>query len=53
MRMMMLAVIAAAGLAAMPAAATNLYVFGDSLVDAGNVSVSTGGVIPSAAQGYF
>jgi phospholipase/lecithinase/hemolysin len=38
---------------AAPASATNLYVFGDSLVDAGNVSVSTGGAIPSPAQGYF
>lgn len=39
--------------AAAPAAALNLYVFGDSLVDAGNVSVATGGAIPSAAEGYY
>ncbi|WP_353218103.1 PEPxxWA-CTERM sorting domain-containing protein [Sandarakinorhabdus sp.] len=50
---MMLAVIVAAGLSAMPAGATTLYTFGDSLVDAGNVFVGTGGVIPAAAQGYF
>ena len=43
-------------LAAMPAASgpyTDLYVFGDSLVDAGNISVLTGGAVPSAALGYF
>ena len=39
--------------AAAPASALNLYVFGDSLVDAGNISVATGGAIPSAAEGYF
>ena len=45
--------IAATLVLAAPASATNLYVFGDSLVDAGNVSVATGGALPSAAQGYF
>lgn len=35
------------------ASAENLYVFGDSLVDAGNVRIATGGVVPNAAQGYF
>ena len=39
--------------AAVPAAALNVYVFGDSLVDAGNVSVATGGLTPNPAQGYF
>ena len=32
---------------------SNLYVFGDSLVDAGNVSVVTGGTTPNPAQGYY
>ncbi len=41
-------------LAAAPAAAaTGLVVFGDSLVDAGNVAVLTGGASPNPAQGYF
>jgi phospholipase/lecithinase/hemolysin len=53
MRNLMLAAVAAFGLAAVPADATNVYVFGDSLVDAGNVFVATGGTTPSAAQGYF
>ena len=46
--------------AASPAAAerdtrryTSLTVFGDSLVDAGNISVLTGGASPNPAQGYF
>ncbi|MBV8972336.1 MAG: PEPxxWA-CTERM sorting domain-containing protein [Sphingomonadaceae bacterium] len=30
-----------------------IVVFGDSLVDAGNVYLATGGATPSAAQGYF
>ncbi len=29
------------------------YVFGDSLVDAGNVSIATGGTTPNPALGYF
>ncbi|MFN7177524.1 MAG: hypothetical protein ACK4MX_11630, partial [Thermaurantiacus sp.] len=32
---------------------STLYVFGDSLVDAGNVFITTGGVTPNPAQGYF
>lgn len=42
-------------LAAVPASAdpTNVVVFGDSLVDSGNVFLATGGATPSAAQGYF
>ncbi len=32
---------------------TNTVVFGDSLVDAGNVFVATGGGTPAAAQGYY
>jgi phospholipase/lecithinase/hemolysin len=32
---------------------STLYVFGDSLVDAGNVFLATGGATPSPAQGYF
>jgi phospholipase/lecithinase/hemolysin len=31
----------------------NLIVFGDSLVDGGNVSVFTGGTTPNPAQGYW
>lgn len=42
--------------AAAPAAAaskfTSLYVFGDSLVDAGNISALTGGLIPDSSVGY-
>ena len=44
----------AASLTATPAAAfATIYTFGDSLVDAGNVFVATGGAVPSPAQGYF
>ncbi len=32
---------------------TSLTIFGDSLVDAGNVFTATGGTIPSPAEGYF
>lgn len=32
---------------------SQIYVFGDSLVDAGNISVATGGATPNPAQGYF
>lgn len=32
---------------------TSLTVFGDSLVDAGNIFTATGGVFPPASQGYF
>ena len=32
---------------------TSITVFGDSLVDAGNIFTLTGGTIPSAANGYF
>jgi phospholipase/lecithinase/hemolysin len=40
--------------AATPAFALNgLVVFGDSLVDAGNVFVATGGATPSPAMGYY
>ena len=55
-----LAAIALAGGLASPALAdrttpqyTSLTVFGDSLVDAGNIFTLTGGTTPSAAQGYF
>jgi phospholipase/lecithinase/hemolysin len=51
MRFLLMA--AMVGLAAAPAMAANVYVFGDSLVDAGNIAVATGGAIPSPAQGYF
>ena len=53
MRNLVLAAVSGAVLAAAPASATTLYVFGDSLVDAGNVAIATGGAIPSAAQGYY
>jgi phospholipase/lecithinase/hemolysin len=39
-----------------PAAAltfNNLVVFGDSLMDAGNISVTTGGTTPNPASGYY
>jgi phospholipase/lecithinase/hemolysin len=36
-----------------PGAYSNLYVFGDSLVDAGNIAVLTGGTVPNRALGYF
>jgi outer membrane lipase/esterase len=39
--------------AAPPPAFTSLTVFGDSLVDAGNVFALTRGATPSASQGYF
>lgn len=32
---------------------SSLYVFGDSLVDAGNIAVVTGGAAPNQAQGYY
>lgn len=47
---------AAAVLAAAPAAAAapdQIVVFGDSLVDAGNDYIATGGATPSAASGYY
>ena len=53
MRNFVLAALSASLVAMTPASATNLYVLGDSLVDAGNVSVATGGAIPNPAQGYF
>jgi phospholipase/lecithinase/hemolysin len=53
MRLGLAVAVAAATMAAVPASALNLYVFGDSLVDAGNVSVATGGASPNPALGYF
>lgn len=53
MRNLVLASVAFATLASTPAAATTLYVFGDSLVDAGNVAIITGNTIPDPAQGYY
>jgi outer membrane lipase/esterase len=32
---------------------STFYVFGDSLVDAGNIKAATGGAVPSASEGYF
>jgi outer membrane lipase/esterase len=32
---------------------STFYVFGDSLVDAGNVRIATGGTVPNPALGYF
>ena len=44
-------------LVASPAAAltafNNLVVFGDSLMDAGNIAVATGGATPNPAAGYY
>lgn len=50
-----LAVAAAFALPSLASAATfsTYYVFGDSLVDAGNVRIATGGTTPNAALGYF
>jgi phospholipase/lecithinase/hemolysin len=42
-----------ASAAAANALPSTLYVFGDSLVDAGNVFIATGGITPNPAQGYF
>jgi phospholipase/lecithinase/hemolysin len=49
------ATLAMAGTAAPASAArySDLYVFGDSLVDAGNIAVATGGAVPNPALGYF
>lgn len=40
---------------AVPAAAAppTVYAFADSLVDAGNLFIATGGAFPNPAQGYF
>jgi phospholipase/lecithinase/hemolysin len=53
---MLLAAGAGLAFAAAPAAAAApdaFYVFGDSLVDAGNVWIGSGFAIPPASQGYF
>lgn len=54
------ALAAATTITASPAAAdkstpnyTSLTVFGDSLVDAGNIAIITGGATPSPTRGYF
>ena len=50
-----LAIAAALALPSLASAATfsTYFVFGDSLVDAGNVRIATGGATPNAALGYF
>jgi outer membrane lipase/esterase len=50
-----LAIAAALALPSLASATSfsTFYVFGDSLVDAGNVRIATGGATPSAALGYF
>jgi outer membrane lipase/esterase len=50
-----LAIAAALALPSLASAASfsTYYVFGDSLVDAGNVRIATGGATPNAALGYF
>ncbi len=57
LRFARVAVAALASLAAAsPAAAaaySSLYVFGDSLVDAGNIQILTGGTTPNPARPYF
>lgn len=56
MKLTLLVSFACAMTCAVPAAAsapTAVYVFGDSLVDAGNILIATGGTIPDPAQGYF
>jgi outer membrane lipase/esterase len=49
------AIAAALALPSLASAASfsTYYVFGDSLVDAGNVRIATGGTTPNAALGYF
>jgi outer membrane lipase/esterase len=49
------AIAAALALPSLASAATfsTYFVFGDSLVDAGNVRIATGGATPNAALGYF
>lgn len=49
----LLAVSGSPALAANPNNYSALYVFGDSLVDAGNINTITGGTVPNRAQGYF
>jgi phospholipase/lecithinase/hemolysin len=52
----------AAALAVLPATAnavtsngsySTMYVFGDSLVDAGNIAILTGGAVPDSSVGYY
>ncbi len=44
---------AAPALAANPNNYSALYVFGDSLVDGGNINTLTGGTVPNRSLGYF
>ena len=52
-RSLVIAAVLALPSLASAASFSTYYVFGDSLVDAGNVRIATGGAIPNAAQGYF
>lgn len=45
--------VAAPAIAANPNNFSALYVFGDSLVDAGNINALTGGAVPNKSLGYF
>jgi phospholipase/lecithinase/hemolysin len=45
--------LAVASVSVADAKPSNVVVFGDSLVDSGNVFLATGGATPAAAQGYF
>ena len=47
------AVVVALPLFAQAGPYSNLYVFGDSLSDTGNLSFATGGAVPGTAQPYF
>lgn len=39
--------------AALAAPFDNVFIFGDSLVDSGNIAIATGGAVPSPSLGYF
>lgn len=50
---LLLCVLYSTAAAAVTLPVSNVYVFGDSLVDSGNIGFATGGTIPSAAVGYY
>lgn len=53
MRMILATALVLGAGAAEAAAPSKLYVFGDSLVDAGNVWIGSGFTVPPASQGFF
>lgn len=52
-RSLVIAAVLALPSLASAASFSTYYVFGDSLVDAGNVKIATGGAVPNPALGYF